>query len=84
MATADQALLALQESAIDVAILDIQLAAETSERVARAMLARDIRFVFLTGFADLGVLPEDLRRYRVLQKPLDAEEVRSILCETVT
>jgi two-component SAPR family response regulator len=81
--TAELAIRTLENSPVDVAILDVQLAAGTSASVARAMLARDLGFVFLTGFSDLDVLPEDLRGYRMLQKPLDPERVRSTILDLV-
>lgn len=54
----------------DVAILDISLGDELVTEVARRAEARGKRIVYLTGFAGADLLPEDLRTYPCLPKPV--------------
>ncbi len=64
---------------LDAAVLDIALSPGTSAPVARALLYRGCPFVFVTGFSNVDMLPEELRGYRVLLKPVDAETLRSAI-----
>ena len=84
-ATADGACKLIKHEVIDAAILDVRLAPGTSVPVATALRSRNCPFVFVTGFADLGMLPEELRGHRVLHKPVDgatlAAAVREMACE---
>ena len=64
---------------LDAAVLDIALSPGTSAPVARSLLYRGCPFVFVTGFSNVDMLPEELRGYRVLLKPVDAETLRSAI-----
>lgn len=73
------ACLALAESAaIDVAILDINLAGEVSFPVAEVLRRRGIPFVFSSGYGDDG-LPAAWKGEKVLQKPYDTHQLISML-----
>lgn len=73
------ACLALAESAqIDLAILDINLAGETSFPVAEVLRLRDIPFVFSSGYGDAG-LPAAWKGTKVLQKPYDTPQLIAVL-----
>ena len=67
---------ALESSTIDLALLDINVAGETSFDLARAMAKRDIPFVFSTGYGAAG-LPADLQGQRVLTKPFDRDALHA-------
>ncbi len=77
--TSDEACRLVKEGPVDVAILDIALSPGTSAPVARSLLYRGCPFVFVTGFGNIEMLPEELRGYRVLLKPVD----RDTLCSTI-
>jgi len=62
---------------IDIAILDLNLAGDSSLPIASALRARGIPVVFSTGYGR-GGLPESFRDALLLQKPflqLDVEDV---------
>ena len=64
---------------LDAAVLDIALSPGTSAPVARALLYRGCPFVFVTGFSNVDMLPEELRGYCVLLKPVDGETLRAAI-----
>ena len=61
---------------LDAAVLDIALSPGTSAPVARSLLYRGCPFVFVTGFSNVDMLPEELRGHRVLLKPVDSETLQ--------
>lgn len=63
-----QAWAALEAASFDFAVLDVNIAGETSFDFARALAERRIPFVFSTGYGS-GGLPPDLQGARVLAKP---------------
>ncbi len=65
--------------ALDAAVLDIALSPGTSAPVARALLYRGCPFVFVTGFSNVDMLPEELRGHRVLLKPVDGQTLRAAI-----
>lgn len=68
------------EQAIDVAILDVNVAGESIAPVAAALAARGAPFVFATGYGASGV-PEGWRDRPTLQKPFGMSEVEARLRE---
>ncbi len=58
----------------DIALLDLDLAGETSVPVARDLDQANVPFVFLTGYSR-SVLPEDLSSRPFLTKPSDGRSV---------
>ena len=79
--TSAEALEFIKTGPIDAAVLDITLSPGTSAPVARALLYRGYPFTFVTGYSSLGMLPDDMRGYRVLHKPVDCDTLCSALDE---
>jgi CheY-like chemotaxis protein len=73
-ARVEEAMLLVQDEAIDAAVLDVNLANETVIPVARALAERGVPFVFGTGYARLDVLGDFADR-PVLHKPYRASEL---------
>jgi CheY-like chemotaxis protein len=73
--------LAASES-IDAAVLDMNLAGESSFEVAEALRQRGIPFVIASGY-DPGRLPANLRDVALLRKPYTTHEVRRLLAEAI-
>jgi CheY-like chemotaxis protein len=73
-----EALAAVELQAFDVAILDVHLHGESAYPVAEALIARNIPFVFATGYGERG-LPENYRSRPVLQKPFAKDDLERVL-----
>jgi PAS domain S-box-containing protein len=76
-ATVNDAIAAVEREVIDAAILDINLAGEMVYPVATALQARNVPFVFMTGYgteAVTGPFPQA----PVFQKPIDREVLRQL------
>lgn len=69
---------ALESVPFDFAVLDINVAGETSFDLARSLAERSIPFVFSTGYGMTG-LPADLRHRYVLTKPFSADDLRQAI-----
>jgi two-component sensor histidine kinase/CheY-like chemotaxis protein len=67
-------LLAAQER-LDAAFVDISLGRDTSAAIADQLLAREIPFVFATGYSETAMLPEHLREIPKLSKPYGTKEI---------
>lgn len=63
---------------IDVVLLDVNLRGEMAFDVADALNARGIPFAFVTGY-DRGALPTRFAAAARLEKPVEPEEVASLL-----
>lgn len=74
----EQALATIASTALDAAVVDINLNGHLSYPVADALIARGVPFVFVTGY-DRGGIPEAYRVHPVLQKPL----ARGVLAEAI-
>lgn len=61
----------------DVALLDINIAGQTSFAFAREIMKRHIRVVFTSGF--LYELPEDLKGCQVLEKPITRRMLEDVI-----
>lgn len=72
--TVSQAINILQGHHFDAALLDLNLAGESSVPVARNLQKAEIPVVFLTGYAR-EFLPLDLSSCAVLEKPADGSRV---------
>jgi CheY-like chemotaxis protein len=68
--------------AIDVAILDVNLAGEPSYKVAEELRRRGIPFVFASGY-DPAAIRADFRDTAVLRKPYLAHDVQQLLANTI-
>jgi DNA-binding response OmpR family regulator len=77
---AESALRSLVASDPSCGILDVRLSSGNCFDVAFALRDKGVPFMFLTGF-DLGVMPADLARVPVLQKPLEYRSMLSLAAE---
>ena len=73
-ASIDEALEATRKTDFDLAILDADLEGRSVSPVADALVARDIRFVFVTGYDDHGLSP--YRDRPTLKKPFQIDALR--------
>jgi DNA-binding response OmpR family regulator len=64
-----------RDSAIDFAVLDVNLAGETSFPVAELLRERGVPFVFATGYGTEGMAAGHCDE-RTLRKPYAAEDLR--------
>ena len=69
-------------AALDAAILDVNLGAQSSGPVAEALSARGVPFIFATGYGESGV-PEAFRGRPALQKPYGMQDVARLLAQAV-
>ncbi len=69
--TVQAALRCVEEEALDGAILDVNLGHTTSAAVADALLARNVPFFFVSGYARPDVLPPHLADRPRLGKPVE-------------
>lgn len=83
VSTVQEACELAKTSPLDAAVLDIALSPGTSAPVARTLLYRGCPFVFVTGFSNVDMLPEELRGHRVLLKPVDGETLVSAILSLV-
>ena len=60
----------------ELAVLDVNLGPETSMPIAEMLRARDIPFLFATGYGEQLRLPPELEHTPVLQKPYTAANLR--------
>jgi hypothetical protein len=67
-----------RRSSSGVAMLDVNLNGQLSYPIADALAARNVPFVFATGY-DKVDLPEGYQAYPVLQKPFHGSELTDIL-----
>ena len=78
-ASIDEALEATRKTDFDLAILDADLQGRSVSPVADALVARDKRFVFVTGYGDHG-LPA-YRDRPTLRKPFQMDALKCALQE---
>ncbi len=78
----DAALSLAREAEFDLAMLDVNLAGETSFPVAALLAERGIPFLFATGYGTKGIA-EDYRDRTVLQKPFRARDLALALRESM-
>jgi CheY-like chemotaxis protein len=79
-ATVEEALALLEGSAVEAAVLDINLAGQLSTPVADLLSERGVPFVVATGYGAAG-LPEHHRGVPVLAKPYDPRELVETLAQ---
>ena len=78
VATVAEALLLLEREMPEFAVLDLNLAGETSEPIADALLARGVPFVVASGYGASGV-PSKHAGVPVLAKPYAPEDLTAAL-----
>ena len=76
----DKALETAQREAFDVAILDVNINGEEAYPIAEALAARDIPFVFSTGYGKESLRPPYNDR-PALQKPFERHDLQKLLAE---
>lgn len=75
---AEPAVAAIGTTAIDAALLDVNLGRETSYPIADALAARGIPFAFLTGYGSSG-LRHGYEGRPVLSKPVEDHALEVVL-----
>jgi DNA-binding NtrC family response regulator len=78
-ARVDHALDALVDTAVDAAVLDVNVRGEMIFPVAERLKAQGVPMVFCTGYADLPNFPEPLQGQARLSKPCAASSVEAAL-----
>jgi CheY-like chemotaxis protein len=78
-----QGLTLAEQEDIDAAFVDVRLGRETSAAIADKLLARNIPFAFATGYSDVTMLPDHLRKVPKLGKPYVVGDMRRILCSLI-
>jgi DNA-binding response OmpR family regulator len=75
-------IIALENAAIDAAVLDVLLGTELVFSLADLLVDRNIPFMFVTG-CDERMIPGRFRNVRSLRKPLDVDEMAVMLAITI-
>lgn len=70
----DEVIAALDDQAVDCAILDINLRGESSYQVARILRERGIPFFFASGY-DPAAIEAEFADVRLFQKPFDMAHI---------
>lgn len=73
------ALARLNDGPVDGAVLDINLVGETSAPIAAWLSSHDVPFIFITGYENMSMLPEEFHDRPRLDKPVDA----TLLMDTI-
>jgi DNA-binding NtrC family response regulator len=79
-ASAEEALQLLESSNAKLALVDINLRGDASFGLADALTARQVPFIFTTGY-DAGMIPARHSQVYRWQKPFDVDELISKLNE---
>lgn len=80
----DEALVVAAGGPVDCAVLDIDLKGTNVAPLARELRRRGIGVVFLSGYSDENLLPEDLRTLPRLDKPVEPERLIAVILRTLT
>jgi CheY-like chemotaxis protein len=80
VARLDKALEMVRQESFDVAILDVNINGGETYPVAEALAARDIPFIFSTGYG-LQSLRPPYRDRPTLQKPFDESDLKRLFAE---
>lgn len=75
----DIALSRIADSAIDCAVLDINLGKETAVPVAARLAELEIPYIFASGYGDNKALPMEFKDVPVVSKPYSEEKIRDAL-----
>jgi CheY-like chemotaxis protein len=78
-----EALAVIATTKIDAAVLDLNLGKETPFPIADALSAKQIPFMFITGYS-IDRVPKQFRRRLVLNKPFQPQELLSMLDRAIT
>jgi CheY-like chemotaxis protein len=77
-ANVTEALALVAAGGFDIALLDVNLAGEKVDPVARALTACGLRFAFVTGYGGRG-LPQGCETALVLPKPFRQQGLKDLL-----
>ena len=77
----DEAILLAQSAEFDLAILDVNVNGKVVSPVAELLQARNLPFIFATGYGSSG-LPPEYRDRPALQKPFQVEALAEMI-ETI-
>ncbi|MCE2564063.1 HWE histidine kinase domain-containing protein [Komagataeibacter sp. FNDCF1] len=78
-ASIEEAFAVLEMHGVDAALLDVNVAGETSAPVARVLQARGTPFVFATGYGDQAPLAAEFPQARYLEKPVAPRDLLRML-----
>jgi CheY-like chemotaxis protein len=81
--TLPQALRLATTVAFDIALLDVNIGQDRIDPIADVIFARDIPFIFTTGYGRAG-LPEAYPEQAIVEKPFYVEEILRALREALT
>ncbi len=73
-----RALSIIEDDQFDVAVLDVNLAGERTTSIATALRAKNIPFVFATGYGTSGI-DEEFRDWPILIKPFRDADLKRVL-----
>ena len=79
----DRALAQIDAAAPDAAVLDRNLRDRSSAPIARALLARRVPFVVLSGYDGTRQIEPELADARYLRKPVTPDELLSALADAL-
>jgi DNA-binding response OmpR family regulator len=82
-ANIDRAERLAREQVLDGAVLDVNLANRLCFPVCSILGRRQIPFLFLTGYRNLSVIPDELRQVPLICKPFDTNELTMALSEVL-
>jgi CheY-like chemotaxis protein len=75
----DSALDRIKGAELDGALLDVNLAGETSFGIASVLASRNVPFIFLTGYDREAVFPSEFRSAPKLAKPIATEALQEMM-----
>lgn len=76
----EDAMASLDRTELDAAVLDVNLAGQTSYPVATALARRNVPYLFITGYGRAGLEPE-FQDQPVLQKPFTTDALARALSD---
>ena len=83
VASLENALAVAEVTAMDAALLDINLRGKLSFPVAYVLRGRGVPFIFLSGYAHEIVIPPDLRDVVLLAKPYNLTRILTVLSRLI-
>lgn len=79
LTTLEHAAVVACDDTLDGAILDLKLGGNLCFPVCSILDARGVPFIFLTGYADLSMIPAEFRAVPLICKPFETTEMKSAL-----
>ncbi|MBN9669425.1 response regulator [Roseibium aggregatum] len=69
----------LADQIYNFVILDVKIGDDTSLRYAEMLLEKGTRFVFATGYSEIGGLPSIFQSHAVLPKPYTKDQIEKFI-----